>query len=231
MSLSPAEKRSAIAAAFLVLASLATIPFDQSFAASYMHWLGDSVRPVRNFVSLGNMFVEDAGLVLIGALILLLDSRRHEVFPRVVLGQFLAGMTGQVLKAFFNRARPAIDRDADYALEVSADQLGRWFAGLRGNPDALFDSDFISYPSGHAIVATYLAMGLSHYYPRGRPVWFALAVLCMTYRVVNTRHFISDCLAGAAVGILVWLILQRLTFHERLWRWVVSKATRRPVPV
>ncbi len=60
-----------------------------------------------------------------------------------------------------------------------------------------------SMPSGHAGLAFVLATVLSGFFPRGRWVFYALAVLAGLARVHVDRHFFSDVFVGGVVGVLV----------------------------
>lgn len=64
-----------------------------------------------------------------------------------------------------------------------------------------------SMPSGHATTAAALAVSLSILFPRGRPAWIALGVYFAISRVVVNAHYLSDIVAGAAVGALTTLVL------------------------
>jgi membrane-associated phospholipid phosphatase len=99
--------------------------------------------------------------------------------------------------------------------------LIKWFAG-RNRPVNLFESesfgfDFFSihylhestsFPSGHTVTAFALATALGFMFPRFR--WFALlaAALVAASRVVITAHYLSDVIAGAAVGVVCCLGLK-----------------------
>jgi len=75
-----------------------------------------------------------------------------------------------------------------------------WFAGTEG---------FQGFPSGHMLVFTPLFLALWHFYPRYRlhcgVVWFCLGVALITMEY----HFLSDVLAGAYIGAIVYLTLSR----------------------
>jgi membrane-associated phospholipid phosphatase len=99
--------------------------------------------------------------------------------------------------------------------------LIKWFAG-RNRPVNLFESESFgfaffsihylyestSFPSGHTVTAFALATALGFMFPRFR--WFALlaAALVAASRVVITAHYLSDVIAGAAVGVVCCLGLK-----------------------
>jgi membrane-associated phospholipid phosphatase len=62
--------------------------------------------------------------------------------------------------------------------------------------------ELTSFPSGHAQTAFALAMALTMIFPRwGIPVFIAAGAVSIS-RIVLTSHYLSDVIAGAAVGIL-----------------------------
>lgn len=91
----------------------------------------------------------------------------------------------------------------------------KWLAG-RNRPinlfeDGLFGFDFFkivflyestSFPSGHAVTAFTLATAVCFLYPHWRIVAFIAALLIAVSRVVLTAHYLSDVVAGAAIGTI-----------------------------
>lgn len=75
-----------------------------------------------------------------------------------------------------------------------------WFAGTK---------EFEGFPSGHMLVFTPVFMALWQFFPRYRlyygVVWFCLAIAL----IVTEYHFLSDVLAGAFIGAVVYLTVSR----------------------
>lgn len=75
-----------------------------------------------------------------------------------------------------------------------------WFAGTEG---------FQGFPSGHMLIFTPLFLALWHFYPRYRlyygVVWFGLGAALIT----TEYHFLSDVLAGAYIGAVVYQTASR----------------------
>jgi membrane-associated phospholipid phosphatase len=91
--------------------------------------------------------------------------------------------------------------------------LIKWLAG-RYRPINFFEHGYYgfhyfgvgyeltSFPSGHAQTAFALATALTMLFPRwGIPAFIAAAAVSIS-RIVLTSHYLSDVIAGAAVGIL-----------------------------
>ena len=75
-----------------------------------------------------------------------------------------------------------------------------WFAGKAG---------YLSFPSGHMLVLTPLILALWQFYPRYR-VYYALAWCCLGAALTATsEHFLSDVLAGAYFGSIIYLATSR----------------------
>jgi undecaprenyl-diphosphatase len=60
--------------------------------------------------------------------------------------------------------------------------------------------DQFSFPSGHSITAFAVAVSLGTFYPAALPVLLFCAASVAASRVVLGMHYLSDVLAGSAVG-------------------------------
>ncbi|MGZ7172026.1 MAG: phosphatase PAP2 family protein [Halobacteriota archaeon] len=67
-----------------------------------------------------------------------------------------------------------------------------------------------SFPSGHAANAFAFATTLSYYHRKAAPFLFAWAILIAFSRPFLGVHYFTDLLGGAAVGIVVSLIITRI---------------------
>lgn len=129
-------------------------------------------------------------------------SRLHDAAWLGAAAFVVAGALGFSLKHLIGRVRP------DAALTAFS---------ING-PTLAPDVD--SFPSGHATSVFTLASVLASYYPRlGGPL-YALAGAVAAGRVYLERHFVSDALAGAiiGVGVATWL----LRYRGALPRWMQS---------
>jgi len=106
----------------------------------------------------------------------------------------VGGLSVQLLKRLFCRARPLTEVAGQFFTAFPC--LGE---GYR----------LISFPSGHAVTAFALAYVLSLAYPKGSFVFYLLASMVAFSRVYLASHFLSDVVAGAAVGLLAgWMVCQ-----------------------
>ncbi len=100
----------------------------------------------------------------------------------------LAATAAQVLKVGIGRARPDVAGDSDVFQPLST------------------SSGFNSFPSGHAANSFAIAATLSHELRREAPwvafVAYPVATAIAVSRVQDRRHWVTDVVAGAAVGVL-----------------------------
>jgi len=114
-----------------------------------------------------------------------------------VYGLNLAGVNGR---------NSFLDRSLIYLLSLS---LGTATTGIiKRSTDVLRPdgSDFNSFPSNHTTIAFVSATFLFHEY-KDRSIWYGIAgysvaTLSGVFRMLNNRHWMSDVLAGAGIGIL-----------------------------
>jgi len=112
-----------------------------------------------------------------------------------------SGLLADLLKIGLGRTRPKL-LFADGIYDFT------WF-GLR--------ADHWSFPSGHAATAAALMTALWCLWPRPLWLYVAGAVLVAASRVITGQHFLSDVVAGAAIGVVAtrvfaaWLLPRRDT--------------------
>ena len=110
-----------------------------------------------------------------------------------------SGLVADVLKVIVGRTRPKL-------LFAAGSYDFTWFG---------FRADHWSFPSGHATTAAALMAALWCLWPR--PIWLyvAAAALVAASRVITGQHFLSDVIAGAAIGVVVtraiaaWMLPRR----------------------
>jgi membrane-associated phospholipid phosphatase len=106
----------------------------------------------------------------------------------------LAGILGELLKLIVRRERPGT-HDGAY--------------GFHPWSDHPFSSRNFGMPSSHAVIAFSGAAALSVLFPEATCVWYALAIGCGVTRILSGAHFVSDVVAGAAIGIAIVAVLDR----------------------
>src|SRR5277367_2683686 len=74
---------------------------------------------------------------------------------------------------------------------------------------SMLPPDKYSFPSGHSITSFAIALSIGMFYPDLQIVLLAVALLIASSRIILGMHFLSDVLAGFAIGIL----LGYLSYH------------------
>jgi membrane-associated phospholipid phosphatase len=75
-----------------------------------------------------------------------------------------------------------------------------WFNGSEG---------FQGFPSGHMLVFTPMFLALWHFNPRYR-LYYGMAWFCLGVALITTEyHFLSDVIAGAYIGAILYLAVRR----------------------
>jgi membrane-associated phospholipid phosphatase len=80
-----------------------------------------------------------------------------------------------------------------------------------------FVPDVDSFPSGHATSVFAVATAFAPFYPRLRPLLYVLAGVVAVGRVYLARHYLSDIVAGAAIGIVIAALLQHHPRARSRW--------------
>ncbi|NJC06226.1 membrane-associated phospholipid phosphatase [Sphingomonas kaistensis] len=124
--------------------------------------------------------------------VVLRDGPTWRTGTRILAAHLLATALRGVVKAMVDRTRPeAAARRGDYVLREGERQ----------------ESDFNSFPSGHTAGAVAVAMAVGRDHPGARWPAFALGTLTGAAQVVRSRHYISDVVAGAVIGIAAELLV------------------------
>jgi membrane-associated phospholipid phosphatase len=98
----------------------------------------------------------------------------------------LSGIVADIIKVIAGRFRPSMLFDH----------------GLYGFDLFHIKSAMTSFPSGHTATAFALAMYISLYWPKWALAGWIMAVAIGLSRIMTTAHYLSDVIAGIAVGIL-----------------------------
>ena len=73
--------------------------------------------------------------------------------------------------------------------------------------------DQFSFPSGHTITAFAVTLALSQFYPIMLPGLLFCAASVAASRILLGMHFLTDVLAGAAIGSTIGLLAADATFR------------------
>ena len=120
----------------------------------------------------------------------------------------VSGLTADLIKVILCRARPK--------LFLQQGVYGFDFFGWH------LEHAWQSFPSGHSATALSVALSLSLLYPRFRPAFLAGAMLIAASRVVLCQHYLSDVVAGSALGAVTVALL-----YQRYFRTAFDETTIR----
>lgn len=74
---------------------------------------------------------------------------------------------------------------------------------------SILPPDKYSFPSGHSITAFAIAISIGFFYPQLQLCLLFIALLIAASRIILGMHFLSDVLAGSAIGVVLGLV----SFH------------------
>jgi membrane-associated phospholipid phosphatase len=169
----------------------------------------DAPGDLARLIVLSEAFAYGGTVILIVLAAVTLDPRGWRVAPRLLLLAYGSGLIANTGKLLLARTRP---READLDGPVLG-TFGKWLPPLSGN------ENLQSFPSGHTATAVGLAIALTMLYPRGWWLFGLLAALAATQRIDSQAHYLSDVLAGAAIGFMVAAIV---TAPTPLSRWLAQ---------
>jgi undecaprenyl-diphosphatase len=86
----------------------------------------------------------------------------------------------------------------------------------RTRPDGEHKRSNASFPSSHAANAFALATVLARRWRRWAPAWFAVAGIVAFSRVYLNRHYVSDVMVGAAIGVACALLVEAWQARRRV---------------
>ncbi|HEY4330613.1 MAG TPA: phosphatase PAP2 family protein [Phycisphaerae bacterium] len=143
------------------------------------------------------MFLEQWGQgicsVIVVIAVALLDPAGRRRALAIAMACLITVALTHLMKDIIGRSRPFV---------APHSQDGSW---VWGGPTMGFHkgSAWGSFPSAHTTAAFALASALAWFYPRGRALFMALAVVTATQRVWHTAHYLSDVIAGMGIGVFV----------------------------
>lgn len=197
----------------LAVLAVAGLPLDLPVARWF---LGEHCpNLVRQLFEEAEPFGNAVGVLIICFVLWRVDRRLHVLDIALVLCASLgAGLAANGVKLLVVRVRP---RSFSY-------EGGVWDTFVQFMPHGRLNSDVQSFPSAHVATALGLALALTLLYPRIREVFFVLTVFVGLQRLEIGAHYVSDVLAGAAIGAVVGIVAVR--WHVYAGRTPLAKAKK-----
>jgi len=134
--------------------------------------------------------------IAVAILVMFVHPLRWKASVFVLAVTTISGING-LIKWTVGRTRPfKIDTIGE---RLAPFELHPFRDGFRG----LFESKNLCFPSGHACLAFATAAALVMLWPRARWWWllYVAAALVAAERFAENAHWLSDCVAAAALGI------------------------------
>ena len=201
-------KNPLIAAALWLAAIAIAMCFDRAVAvwsrdAGIDMWLR-SHRALTEFIKTPGTFAFTAVVVIVVALT---HVKRWRAGGFILLAAGVSG-ANYVTKWASGRSRP-------FKLDQATAQPF-FLSPFRGGIGGFMASENLCFPSGHASLAFATAAAVAILWPRAKWRWcaYSVAALVAVERVLENAHWLSDSVAGAALGVggahLVAWILSKL---------------------
>ena len=209
----------------LVLAVVVAAMFSLDTAASdWARHLPPSFRAV--FEEITDFGRSAVFLYPLGVLLLLIAAFSSAALPRLAQG-VLAALAARLGFLFIAIGAPSLFDTIVKRLIGRA----RPYVGGHDNPflyhPFVWRPEYASMPSGHATTAAAAAMAIGAMWPRARPLMWLYALIILFSRIVVVAHHPSDVIAGALVGALGAMMVQRAFAARRL---VFSASDLQPYP-
>ena len=143
-----------------------------------------------------------ASAAVIGTGVLLRDDRTMQTGLRILATHLFATALRGLIKKTVDRTRP-----------LAAAERGEYELG----PGERRESDFSSFPSGHTAGAVAVARVVARRHPGAVAPAMGLAAASAAAQVLRSKHYITDVVAGAAIGWIAEEVLHALlTRCERI---------------
>lgn len=120
------------------------------------------------------------------------DARTLRAGARMLAAHAVATTIKDVFKRAVDRTRPDV-----------AAHMGRYESG-KGRRMV---SPYNSFPSGHTASSVAVARALSREYPAQQNLALGIGVAIAATQVIRGKHFVSDIIAGAAIGVVAELLV------------------------
>jgi membrane-associated phospholipid phosphatase len=190
-----------------VLAAAVSMAFLDRPVARFFHDGDARMHAAFSFITkfgLGGGYLIVSGVLFVGLRVasarmrdaprgqLFLLNAYRALFIFVVVA--VSGLATDLIKVICGRARPKL---------LFSDNVYGFVWGAT-------HADYWSFPSGHATTIAALATALFLLWPRGIWLYVVAALLVMASRIILDAHYLSDVIAGAAIGMATawaaWLV-------------------------
>lgn len=181
----------------LIVLGVAALPLDRRIA----HFLYDHVsqanhrrlNSITHFAKAGHWLGAAILALIVAALARQFDMHGQKLDMLITYSlAFIVSLTVgsailHVIKLVLGRRRPRDDMEM----------------GLYGFMPFAFNTNFNSFPSGHALTIFCVGVIFTCVWPLLWPLWLGIAAFLAGVRALLTAHFLSDVLIGGGIGLIV----------------------------
>ena len=175
----------------LAMTSVVLTAFAFDIQLQRFAFLQEPPRAVRDLLAALEAFGNGWGVALIVLAVITLEKGRRLQTGRLLTASLGAGIMANVVKMMISRTRPY---GVDLEVATVWETFGDWFPFLSAGAVGQ------SFPSAHTATAFGLAGALAFTYPRGRYLFWSLAIGVGIQRMCVGAHFASDVFIGATLG-------------------------------
>ncbi|MFK7767151.1 MAG: phosphatase PAP2 family protein [Mariniblastus sp.] len=184
----------------LSLMAIVAIWFDRTLANPDS--LDDLPGDLKRFFSLSEIFAHGFGIAVVMLGIWLLSKEHRRFIPRIFLCAVWPPMAVHLVKILVGRKRPIAFFDEEKIAHFPVNMSETWL-GFFPRDQFNLVYHLQSFPSGHTATAWGLAIGMACVFPKGRWLFFVIAMLASVQRVTSFAHWPSDVFAGAAIAFMM----------------------------
>lgn len=171
-----------------------------------------NVKELNIFFKKITLLGEITGVGIVGFFILLISfftNKKEEfynLFLKYIVTFFTSGVITTVLKASIGRERPFIMWNPHH-----------FYGGIEIFTSNIVHKDsFFSFPSGHT-TAAFAIFGILYMFTKKRTykiIFILLPILVAISRIYLGKHFLSDTLAGGAIGYFTAAFINKYNIYD-----------------
>jgi membrane-associated phospholipid phosphatase len=184
----------------LLIGGLVVFPLDTTLAEPdvFASIPGD----LKKCIGLSEAFAHGFGIVVVGIGIWLLASDKRRFIPRMISCAIWPSLGVHLIKLFFARARPMVYFGESWRSDFPAN-IFETFIGFMPEGKLNTTIQLQSFPSAHTATVWGLAIGMTYLFPKGKWLYYAIALLASIQRTTAFAHWSSDVFFGAAIAFLM----------------------------
>lgn len=211
------------------LAVLILLPWDESISRAFrsVRFGGD----IRRELEAAQQYGQALSSLLVAAVIWLQHPAGRRRLADWLAAFVITGILATFLKMFLGRPRPLLDEPDMFLGPLGAYPLGPE-VGIRHAWEIWggISSKLWSMPSSHSAYIAVMAVFIGSAYPRLRIIVYPMVAIVALARVQTGAHYLTDVIAGAALGIAICHTAVTFRWGQRLLDAIVRRRNQ-PQPL